>query len=349
MNDDTKLVPSSQQPDYSQLIEDVRAIIAASQQRILTTVNTELVDTYWRIGKRIVEEEQQGKARAGYGEQVLARLGASLSDEYGRGWGERNLRYMRQFYLTYANWNPLGSELTWSHYRVLMRLPDDTQREFYTRLAASGRWSKRELEKQIKSQLHLRVIGSPAPEQMLQTAMTSQNAPPTSIVEAFKDPYVLDFLGLEDTYSEKNLEAALVRNIEKFLLELGNGFCFMGRQERLTIGGEDYYVDLIFYHRYLRCLVLIDLKIGGFEPADAAQMQLYLEWTKRHNKAAGEEDPIGLILCGSRDEQVVELLLSSQNHRMKVSQYLAIKDVEAIKAYLAKMSKVVDQLKDRNQ
>jgi len=188
-----------------------------------------------------------------------------------------------------------------------LRLPDPEQREFYGRLAATDRWS----------------------------------SPPSDV---FKDPYILDFLGLEDTYSERDLEAAILRNSERFLLEVGTDCCFVARQRRLTIDGEDYHIDLVFYHRSLRCLVLVDLKLGAFAPADAAQMQLYLEWSKRHDRRAGEEEPIGLILCGSHGEQVVELLLSSQTNRMRVAQYLLPEDTAALKARLAQITAAYEGL-----
>ncbi len=336
--------------DYEQLLADVRAIITAGRGRAAAAVNQELVATYWAVGERIVREEQGGAARAAYGEQLLARLGRTLAQEFGRGFGLRSLQLMRQFYLTYPIANALRSQLGWTHYRSLMRLTDPEQREFYGRLAATGRWSSRELERQIGSRLFERV-GLSRRAGDLAVTLPAPTAGDGALAEAgvFKDPYILDFLGLEDTYSEQDLEAAIIRNIERFLLELGIDFCFMARQRRLTIGGEDYYVDLVFYHRSLRCLVLVDLKLGAFAPADAAQMQLYLEWAKRHDRREGEEDPIGLILCGSRSEQVVELLLSSQTNRMRVAQYLLPEDTAALKARLAQITAAYEQLQQGAQ
>ena len=249
---------------------------------------------------------------------------------------------MRQFYLTYPNLDAVRQGLGWTHYRTLMRLPD-AQRAFYAGLAIQGRWSSRQLDKEIQSMLFERAALSRKPGDLAATLPLHQTTA-LPYASAFKDPYILDFLDLADTYSEKDLETALVRNIEQFLLELGTDFAFMARQRRLSIDGDDYYVDLVFYHRALRCLVLVDLKIGAFTPADAAQMQLYLEWTRRHDTRAGEGDPIGLILCGSRNEQVVELLLSSQATQMHVAQYLPLADVAALKAHLAHMSAAYEQL-----
>ena len=282
---------------YDALLTDLRAIIASGRGRAAAAVNAEIVETYWRIGERIVREEQGGAARAGYGEQQLARLGRVLSREFGRGFAERSLRAMRQFYQAYPIRSAVRTELTWTHYRTLMRLDGAERRAFYERTAATGRWSSRELDRQINSMLYERVGLSRRPEELAAT-LPHPNRPvaPSEYGEAFRDPYVLDFLGLDSAFSERDLEAALVSHIERFLLELGHGFCFVGRQQRLPIGDKDYYVDLVFYHRFLRASVLVDLKIGELEPADIAQMQLYLAWTRQHDHAEGEADPIGLIL-----------------------------------------------------
>ena len=331
--------------DYARLLADVRAIITAGQGRAVAAINRELVATYWAVGERIVREEQGGAARAAYGERTLAQLGQALEREFGRGFGLRSLQLMREFYLAYPIANALRSQLGWTHYRALMRLPDPAQREFYGRLAATGRWSARQLDREINGRLFARVglsrqVGDLAAS-LPGPAVDDRALAPADV---FKDPYILDFLGLEDTYSERDLEAAILRNIERFLLELGTDFCFVARQRRLTIDGEDYHIDLVFYHRSLRCLVLVDLKLGAFAPADAAQMQLYLEWSKRHDRRDGEEEPIGLILCGSRSEQVVELLLSSQANRMKVAQYLLPEDTAALKARLAQVTAAYEEL-----
>jgi predicted nuclease of restriction endonuclease-like (RecB) superfamily len=326
------------------LVNDLRAIIAQGRGRAAAAINAEVVHTYWQIGERIVREEQGGGSRAAYGEQLLEQLGQVLSAELGRGFAARSLRNMRQFYLAYPNWSAVRTELAWTHYRTLMRLAE-AQRGFYEQVAAAGRWSSRELEKQINSMLYERTALSRKPEQLLGALPTGE----TSLaqhVDAFKDPYVLDFLGLEDTFSEKDLEAALVRNMEKFLLELGTGFYFGGRQKRITIGDEDFYIDLVFWHRTLKCQVVIDLKIGALSPADIAQMQLYLRWVRKYDLAEGENEPIGLILCGSRNEQVVELLLADSDRpneeRIKIAHYLLLNSEEAIKQRLAEISAAYD-------
>ncbi len=346
MVEDKSKFLAAPEDDYNKLLTDLRKIIAAGRGRAAIAINAEVVATYWQIGERIVQEEQQGAGRAAYGEQLLDKLGLVLGLEYGRGFNVRSLRNMRQFYLAYPIRSALRTELTWTHYRTLMRLPDPAQRDFYERLSISGRWSSRELDRQLSSMLYERVALSRKAEKM-ELSSPEQGSPNNGYENTFQDPYVLDFLGLQDMYSERDLETALVRNIEKFLLELGTDFCFVGRQRRLTIDGEDYYVDLVFYHRGLCCLVLVDLKIGPFSPADAAQMKLYLNWTRLYDKRESEADPIGLILCGSKNEQVVELLLSDPNNsmdnRIKVSQYLLLNSEKAIKERLARMSEAYEQ------
>jgi len=332
---------------YDALLADLRAIIASGRGRAATAVNTEVVATYWHIGERLVREEQGGLERAAYGEQVLARVGRTLGGEFGRGFAERSLRAMRQFYQAYPIRSAVRAELTWTHYRTLMRLPDE-RRAFYERMTITGRWSSRELDKQINSMLYERVGLSQRPEE-LTASLPHPNRPvaPSEYGEAFRDPYVLDFLGLDGAFSERDLETALVSHIERFLLALGHGFCFVGRQQRLPIGDKDYYVDLVFYHRFLRAPVLVDLKIGEIAPADIAQMQLYLAWTRQHDHTEGEADPIGLILCGSKDSAVIELLLadpdSSPDKRIKVAQYLLPDSQEALRAGLARIGAAYDE------
>ncbi len=345
---DTPILPATRDDAYDALLADLRSIIAAGRGRAAVAVNAEIVQTYWRIGERLVREEQGGAERAGYGEQQLARLGRVLGREFGRGFAERSLQNIRQFYLAYPNASALRTELTWTHYRTLMRLETREGRAFYERMAVTGRWSSRELDRQINSMLYERVGLSRRPEE-LAASLPHPNRPvaPSEYGEAFRDPYVLDFLGLDGAFSERTLEEALVSHIERFLLALGHGFCFVGRQQRLPIGDKDYYVDLVFYHRFLKAPVLVDLKIGDLEPADIAQMQLYLAWTRQHDHAEGEADPIGLILCGSKDSAVIELLLadpdSSPDKRIKVAQYLLPDSQEALRAGLTRIGAAYDE------
>ncbi len=341
-DDQAALVPT--EATFSTLLNDLRTIISTGRGRATAAINAEMVQTYWHIGERLVREEQQGSTRADYGEEVLERIGRILAAEHGRGFSYRSIANMRQFYLTYQNLSALRTQLTWTHYRTLMRL-EEGPRAFYERMAITGRWSSRELDRQINSMLYERAGLARSPEQILPTLLDPKR--PLTYEDAFHDPYVLDFLGLEDLHSEKDLEAALVRHIEKFLLELGNDFAFMGRQKRLAIGDEDYYVDLLFFHRRLKAPVYIDLKMGKLTHADISQMRLYLKWAKRYDKQEGENDPIGLILCGSKNEQVIELLLAdsedSMDERIKVAQYLLLDAQPALKERLAHMSAIYEQ------
>jgi len=300
------------------------------------------------MGERIVQAEQAGHLRAAYGAQTLARLGRTLSLEHGRGFAETSLQNMRRFYLAYPISSALRRELTWTHYRILMRLDQD-QRVFYERLAVSGRWSSRQLEREINSKLYERAAHSHRPAALATTLPTQGEA--VLAHDVFRDPYILDFLGLTDVFSERDLESALVRNIEQFLLALGTDFCFVGRQQRLSIGDEDYYIDLVFYHRGLRCLVLVDLKIGAFSPAYAAQTKLYLNWVRKYDRREGEAEPLGLILCGSRDQQVVELLLAdpetTMDERIKVAQYLLLDQERALRERLAQLSAAYEEAQAR--
>jgi predicted nuclease of restriction endonuclease-like (RecB) superfamily len=343
MSDETEILVAADDP-YELLLADLRDIIARGRGRAATAVQTEIVETYWRVGERVVREEQGGERRATYGTQLLVRLGRRLNVEFGRAFDERNLRFMRQFYLVYPNRNALRTTLSWTIYRRLMRLPNE-QRAFYEQIAVGGRWSSRELDKQINAMLYERTALSRQPDRLLAALPIGQSVDDQR--DVFKDPYILDFLGLEDTFSEKDLEIALVRNIEQFLLELGTDFCFVGRQHRITIGDEDYYIDLVFYHRGLRCLVLVDLKIGTFAPGDAAQMKLYLNWVRKHDVRAGEAEPLGLILCGARDEQIIELLLADPattiDDRIRVAQYLLLNQEQPLKERLARLSIAYDE------
>jgi len=336
---------------YATLLADLRRIIAEGRGRVAAAVTTEVVATYWQVGERIVRDEQGGQVRAAYGEAALARLGRALSQEAGRAFNERNLQQMRQFYLAYPNPNALRSELPWTAYRTLMRL-DPERRAFYEGLAATGRWSSRELERQIGGLLYERAKLSRQPEDLAANLPAPRPAP-TPAEEVFRDPYVLDFLELQDTFSERDLEAALVRNIESFLLALGDDFCFKARQRRFPIGNRDYYVDLVFFHRRLRCQVLVDLKLRAFEPADAAQLKLYLNWVREYDMLEYENEPIGLILCSAKDQQVVELLLANPattiDERIKVAQYLLPDGTDALKDQLARIAAAYERATGEGQ
>jgi len=344
------------------LLPEIRSLIEEARHRAITAANLSMVSLYWNIGRVIGTEVQNAPGRAGYGEALLARLGERLNREYGNGFSRANLQDMRRFYdvfeirqplagksvpwairqpaagksLSGAIWQPVAAEsgdrlqvdftkhyhLGWTHYRILLGIGDVRQRRFYFEQACQQRWSKRELQRQIAGALFERVALSSDTRALVK--LEKQKGPPevAHYREAFKDPYLLDFLGLTGAYSEKDLEAAIVSNLQQFLTELGSEFCFIRRQYPMRIDDEDYFLDLLFYHRALRCLVAVDLKIGPFVAADKGQMDLYLSWLKRHECREHENEPVGLILCTSKKRQHVELLLADGPHKMQVSEYL---------------------------
>jgi predicted nuclease of restriction endonuclease-like (RecB) superfamily len=342
------------------MLPEIRSLIEKARHRAVTGANLAMVTLYWRVGGLLTRDIQQGAKRGGYGERLLEGLAARLTREYGRGFSISNLWDMRRFFEGFeipqptavdsgtvvipqpvavelpSNCQPAAAgsgerllvdfakhyHLGWTHYRILLGIGDVRQRRFYFEQACHQRWSKRELQRQIAGALFERVALSSDTRALIK--LEKQKGPPevADYREAFKDPYLLDFLGLTGAYSEKDLEAAIVSNLQQFLTELGSDFCFIRRQYPMRIDDEDYFLDLLFYHRGLRCLVAVDLKIGAFVAADKGQMDLYLSWLKRHEWRAGENEPVGLILCTSKKRQHVELLLAHGPHKMQVSEYL---------------------------
>jgi predicted nuclease of restriction endonuclease-like (RecB) superfamily len=291
---------------------ELRSLIANSRQRLAVAVNAELTVLYWRIGQRLANEVLGGE-RARYGAQLMERLGERLAQEFGRGFETKNLRRMVQFGQTFADGAivaTLSRQLSWSHVVVLLPLKSAEARLHYAQQTALEHWSVRELRRQIERKaFERRVIASAqAPEtNALAVAAPSSHAdaPPVLV---FKDPYFLDFLGLRHDHDEADLETAILRQLEAFILELGRGFAFVERQKRMVIDGEDFYLDLLFFHRRLRRLVAIELKLGRFKAAHKGQMELYLKWLDKHERQPGEEAPIGLILCAESSREQVELL-----------------------------------------
>ncbi len=279
---------------------ELRALIAASRQRLAGAVNAELTRLYWNVGQRLAAEVLGGE-RAGYGARLLDQLGQQLAQEFGRGFESRNLRRMVRFAEVLPDVeivSTLSTQLSWSHLVAIVALKTSEARAFYAQRAAQDGWSVRELSHQIDRKAFER------------TAIAAAQAPalPASPTLVFKDPYFLDFLGLHQGHDEADLEAAILRQLEAFILELGRGFAFVERQKRMVIDGEDFYLDLLFFHRRLRRLVAIELKLGRFKAAHKGQMELYLKWLDKHERQAGEEAPIGLILCAESSREQVELL-----------------------------------------
>lgn len=306
------------------LLGEVRDLIIEARQQTARTVNAGLTILYWQVGDRVRREVLKEK-RAGYGEELVAALGRQLESEFGQGFAEKNLRRMIQFAEVFPDRKIVVSlirDLTWTHFIALIPLKDRLQRDFYAEMCRVERWSVRTLRSRIDSMLFERTVLSKKPDQLIEKelkALRGDNRLSPNLI--FRDPYVLDFLGLKDTYSERDLEQALLREIESFLLELGRGFAFVERQKRITLDGDDYYIDLLFYHRGLKRLVVIELKIGDFKPADAGQVELYLRWLDRHERQEGEEKPLGLILCAGKKRETVEVL-ELEPRGIHVAEYL---------------------------
>jgi predicted nuclease of restriction endonuclease-like (RecB) superfamily len=282
------------------LLGDIRALIEASRQRVASAVNAELTLLFWRIGQRIHTEVLAGQ-RAGYGDEILPTLAAQLVRDYGRSFADKNLRRMVQFAATFSD-EPivvtLSRQLSWSHFVALLPLKDPLQRDYYVQMASAERWSVRTLRERIDSMLYERTALSKKPDETITQELAL----------VMRDPYILDFLGLRDTWQEGDLEAAIIREMESFLLELGAGFSFLARQKRIQIDDEDFHLDLLFYNRKLRRLVAVELKIGEFKAAYKGQMELYLRWLDKHEREPEEASPLGIILCTGKKSEQIELL-----------------------------------------
>lgn len=319
------------------LLNDVRQLIEQARAHVASAANSAQTLLYWQVGERI-RREVLGEARADYGEQIVSTLSTQLVQAYGQSFGLRSLRRMVQFSEAFPDAQmvaTLSRELSWSHFIEILPLKQPLEREFYAEMCRIERWSVRTLRERIGSQLYLRSAVAKKPEGVIAKELShlregGQMTPDL----VFRDPYMLDFLGLPDGYSERDLESAILREMERFLLELGAGFTFVARQKRISVGADDFYLDLLFYHRHLRRLVAVELKLEKFSPAHKGQMELYLRWLDQNDRAEGEASPIGLILCASADREQVELMdLDSAN--IRVAQYLhALPDVQVLQAQL---------------
>lgn len=306
------------------LLADVRGLIEAARQQVAQAVNAGLVTLYWQVGRRI-RQEILGGQRAAYGEQIVNALSAQLTAEYGRGFARRNLFYMIQFAERFPDEEivaALRRQLTWTHFRELLAIDDPLKREFYAEMCRAERWSTRTLQDQIKRMVYERTAVSKKPDEVIRAEIAGLRDEDRLTPDlVFRDPYFLDFLGLTGAYSERDVEQAILRELEAFLLELGTDFAFVARQKRITVDREDYYLDLLFYHRRLRRLVAIDLKLGRFQAADKGQMELYLRWLQEYETHADEAPPIGLILCADKSAEHVRLLRLDAAG-IRVAQYL---------------------------
>ena len=293
------------------LMDDLREWIQQARVSAVRVVDEHQCALYWRIGRRIRTEILK-EQRAEYGAGIVSAVGRQLEAEFGRGFSEKSLRHMIRFAEAFPDEkivSALRRQLTWTHFKRLIYLNDPLKREFYVQMCRIEKWPTRTLDKKINSMLFERTALSKKPDKLiaqeLQALREEDKLTPDLV---FRDPYLLDFLGLKDTYAEKDLEAAILREMEAFILELGVGFAFMERQKRITVDGDDYYLDLLFFHRRLRRLVAIELKLGDFKPADKGQMELYLRWLDKYERREEEDAPIGLILCAGKKEETVRLL-----------------------------------------
>jgi len=293
------------------LLGDIRTMIEVARQRATSAVNSELTMLYWRIGLRIHTQVLEGR-RADYGEEVLPTLATQLVKEYGSSFSVKNLRRMVQFAVTFPDEAIVVSlirQLSWTHFIALIPLKDPHQRDYYAQMASAERWSVRTLRERIGSMLYERTALSQKPDEMImQELATLRNAERMSPALVMRDPYILDFLSLRDTWQESDLETAIIREMESFLLELGAGFSFVARQKRIPIDDEDFHLDLLFYNRKLRRLVAVELKIGEFKAAYKGQMELYLRWLDKYEREPEEASPLGIILCTGKKREQIELL-----------------------------------------
>ncbi len=318
----TALAKSGAQPKA--LLTDLRELILGDRQTVARGVNMTLVMLHWQIGRRISRAILKER-RAQYGKRIFHALSGKLTNEFGRGFSERNLANMVRFAEVFPDakiLQTLSAKLSWSHFCQIIYLDDPLKRDFYAEMCRLEQWTTRTLEKKIGSMLFERTALSKKPAKLVEMELEQLRKEDKVTPDlVFRDPYILDFLGLKDAHSEKDVEAAVLREMEAFILELGVGFCFVARQKRMQIDDQDYYLDLLFYHRKLRRLVAMDLKLGAFEAADKGQMELYLNWLKRHEQGADEAEPLGIILCAGKRQQHVELLEVEKNG-IHVASYL---------------------------
>jgi predicted nuclease of restriction endonuclease-like (RecB) superfamily len=321
--DDTRLLRSTA-ASPEELISDLRLLIQHSREVVAQSVNTALVLLYWQVGHRIHADILR-QERAAYGEEIVATLSAQLETEFGRGFGRRNLFRMVRFAEVFPDpqiVSTLSAQLGWSHFVEIIPLEDPLKRDYYAEMCRIERWSVRTLRARVGGMLFERTALSKKPDELARQELAKlRDEDRISPDLVFRDPYFLDFLGLHDSYSEKDLEAAILRELESFIIELGSGFAFVARQKRMVIDQRDFYLDLLFYHRKLRRLVAIELKLGPFEAAHKGQMELYLRWLEKHEMQPGEESPLGLILCADKSDEQVELLQLDQSG-IRVAAYM---------------------------
>jgi len=334
-----------QKLEQDKLLSNLRSLIDASKNRLATTVNQEMTLLYWNMG-RTIQTEILKFERPEYGEQVIDKLGASLHSDYGRGFGPRVLRRTIHFFNCFPDFeivSTVSTQLTWSHFVELIPIQDKKKRDFYAEMCRMDSWSVRTLREKIGKMLYERTAISQQPGKVIEDSLSlvkSEDKLTPSLV--LQDPYVIDFLNLPKNYSESQLESAILNQIEEFLLELGVGFCFVARQKRLSVGSNDFYIDLLLYNRYMKRLVVIELKTTHFKPAHKGQMELYLNWLNKYERQPDEDSPMGIILCTEKGKEIINLfdLVSSNIH---VAQYLTILPPKEV--FEKKVQEIISQTK----
>ena len=318
------------------LIQQIQSIIATAKDRAIRSVDTERVLMYWQIGKVILEEEQDGKERAGYGEFLIKSLAEALEPQFGSGFSYRQLNLFRQFYRSFPIVNALRSQFSWTHYRTLIRIDNQDKKEFYIAEVAKNNWTARQLERQVNSQLFERLLLSNEVKDVM--AVAREEKLPSDAKEIIKDPMVLEFLGLkrEAAYYEKDLEAAIITHLQDFLLEIGNGFSFVARQKRIHIDGDEFSIDLVFYNRLLQCFVVIEIKTTKLTHEDIGQLQMYVNYYDRFEKQNFENPTIGILLCADKNDAVVKITLPESNKTIIASKY---------QLYLPTEQQLIDEVK----
>lgn len=326
-------------------IQDIKTIIGQARINAVRSVEFHRVEMYWKMGERIFTEEQHGKKRADYGSYLIRNLAKQLEPEYGSGFSPRQLERCRQFYRTYPITSTLRTQFNWSQYKLLISIEDKDKREYYELEAVKNAWTGRELERQINSNLYERLLLSNDKESVL--AVARNQKVPELPQEIIKDPMILEFLGLERKphYYEKDLENALIEHLQQFLLELGNGFSFVARQKRLLIEDDEFFADLVFYNRLLRCFVIVEIKTHKITHQDLGQLQMYVNYYDRYEKLPNENATIGILLCASKNNEMVKLALPESNQTILASQYKLYLPTE--NQLLKELKKELEYLKDK--
>ncbi len=349
--------------NYEATLAEVVELLESAHGAAARSVNAIMTATYWEIGRRIVECEQSGQERAEYGTSLIEKLSVDLTNQFGRGFSKSNLAQMRRFYLDYQIFQTESGKsgeldfytatnrfpLPWSHYVRLLSVKDPDARTFYEKEALRGGWTEKQLKRQISTLFYERTLQSRNKAAMLKKAAKQTPEDTVTSVEAIRSPFILEFLGLKDEYSENDLEEALINKLQHFLLELGSEFAFVGRQQRLRIGDEWYKIDLLFFHRVLRCLIIIDLKLGSFSHADAGQMNMYVNYAREHWMYPGENPPVGLILCTQKDEAVAHYALGGLPNILAAEYKVKLPNKEVLAAQIEEARKTLESHLSNNE